>query len=74
MKTKLEKLQEVLKKENKENYADVSFTSSALISHRERLLVRIERSVFGNANIQKKEFELLCKKFPKLKNGLECYR
>lgn len=52
------KLKAILQNENEKNYADLSvFGMSPIISHRERMLARIESSVFGNTNIQKSEFK-----------------
>lgn len=67
------KLSAILKIENQDNYDGFGFYYNMLISHRERMLARIERAVFGNANIQKKEFKKFIKKHPQFKNGLDFY-
>ena len=69
------KLKKILKKENEDNYKSIGLESNPVISHRERLLARIEYAVFGNANIQKKEFQkIVDTKHPELKGGLTCYK
>ena len=69
----LTKLTEILQKENEDNYSDVGLGNSATISHKERLLSRLETYVFGNNSIQEKEFKKLCETRPEFKIGLDSY-
>lgn len=42
-------------------------------AYKERLLLKIELEVFGNINIQKKQFEKFCEKNPEYKQFLKIY-
>lgn len=74
MTKEIEKLKEILTKENRENYSYSPYESPEILGHQERLLARIEYAVFGNANIQKAEFIKFCEKYPEYKDGLSAYK